>query len=280
LDAEKYFDRVWHDGLFYKLLPRIAFNHWLMLCEWYTKLKAVITWNGTLSDMFIITRGICQGSILSPLFFNMFIDDLLKELSNTNHGLRLAHNLYNNFAYADDVNLLATCVPGLQILIDKCVAYTNKWRFVFGFKKTKQIIFGKDILTQRPVWLLGCNAIETTDDTDILGVKFSSNLSSAAHVAHRISSARRRAFSLLNDGLCYPGLASGVKSYSWKTAVHACPILTSGCHTIDISAKSMSLLEGFQSKIIKRIFGLPLRSHHSKVLMAGYRHFNILANEE
>jgi hypothetical protein len=36
---------------------------------------------------------------------------------------------------------------------------------------------------------------------------------------------------------------------------------------IDISAKDISLLEGFQSKNIKRIV-LPLRSHHSEVLMA------------
>jgi hypothetical protein len=70
----------------------------------------------------------------------------------------------------------------------------------------------------------------------------------------------------VSDGLCYPGLASGVKSYIWKTAV--CSILTSGCHAIDICAKDMSLLEAFESKNIKRIFGLPLRSHHKKVLMA------------
>jgi hypothetical protein len=80
---------------------------------------------------------------------------------------------------------------------------------------------------------------------------------------------------LLIDGLCYPGLASGVRSYIKKTAV--CPILTSGCHTIDINAKDMSLFEAFQSKNIKRIFVLPLRSHHSN---HGYRRFNILANEE
>jgi hypothetical protein len=137
------------------------------------------------------------------------------------------------------------CVPGLHICRDKCVAYANKWRFVFGFKKTKCIIFGKVILTQRPVWLLGCNTIETTDNTDILRVKFSSNLSSAAHVA----SARRTAFSLLNiNGLCYPGLASGVKSYIWKTAV--CHVLTSGCHTRDISAKEISFMKVFRVKTL------------------------------
>jgi hypothetical protein len=36
---------LWQEGLFYKILPRIPFNHWLILYEWYTSLKSVITWN-------------------------------------------------------------------------------------------------------------------------------------------------------------------------------------------------------------------------------------------
>jgi hypothetical protein len=98
-----------------------------------TNLKAVVTWNGLNSDTFCVTRGIRQGSILSPLFFTMFIDDLLNELSNSSHGLRLAWFLFNNFAYADDITLLAATVA--------CLAYAKKWRFMC-------ITFGKDILEQ------------------------------------------------------------------------------------------------------------------------------------
>jgi hypothetical protein len=217
LDAEKCFDKVWHDGLFYKLFPRIPFNHWLITYEWYTNLKAVVTWNGVNSDTFCVTRGIQQGSILSPLFFIMFIDDLLKELSNSSHGLRLARFLFNNFAYADDITLLAAAtVPGLQVLIDISVAYAKKWRFTFGFTKTKCITFDKDILEQYHGWNLGEKDIVSSDSVDMLGVTFNSDMSSEAHVGQRISAANRRAFSLTSDGLCYPGLSSEVKSHLWN----------------------------------------------------------------
>jgi hypothetical protein len=127
------------------------FNHWLFLYEWYSKLKASVRWNGVQSDFFTVTRGIRQGSLLSPIFFTFFIDGLLMELGRTNSGLRIGQLLINNFAYADDLNLLAANVPDLQTLIGVCKNiflhvcndYSKRWQFVFGFAKTKCITFGK-----------------------------------------------------------------------------------------------------------------------------------------
>ena len=152
LDAEKCFDRIWHSGLFYKLQNRIVLSLWLTLFEWYTNLRAVVKWNDILSETFKVTRGIRQGSLLSPILFTYFIDDLLTTLSNTSCGLRIVHFLFNNFAYADDVNLLAATVPDLQKLMNICFEYSKKWRFVFGFEKTKCTVFGKLNLSDPPSW--------------------------------------------------------------------------------------------------------------------------------
>ena len=266
LDAEKCFDRVWHDGLFFKLLPRIPLNNWLILYEWYSNLKAVVKWKGYQSPMFRVTRGIRQGSILSPIFFTMFMDDLLKDISGTEHGVRIAKYIFNNFAYADDITLMAATCPGLQVLIDKCQAYAKQWRFTFGIAKTKCITFGKELLNQPSVWHLGHNCIEITNSVEILGVNFRSDLLSKSHVEKRLSSARRRMFSLASNGFSYPGLTTDVKCYLWATAVR--PVLTFGCHNIRICASDIKLLERFQSDSVKRFLGLPKRSHHSRLLRA------------
>ena len=52
--------------------------------------------------------------------FNMFLSELLYELDDINNGLRVGDQLYNSFAYADDVSLFASTVSGLQELIDTC----------------------------------------------------------------------------------------------------------------------------------------------------------------
>ncbi len=265
LDAEKCFDRVWHDGLFFKLLTRLNLNHWLLLYDWYTHQKASVRWSGTQSDLFSITRGIRQGSLLSPVFFTFFIDDLLVELGKTDVGLRIDHLLLNNFAYADDVNIFASSVTGLQTLIDVCSDYSKKWRFVFGAVKTKCIIFGNHDLMS-PSWTLGDTVVQIVDNVDILGVNFSADLNSSAHVQNRISSARRKAYSLLEYGLSYPGLDTEAKVCLWKASV--CPVLLFGNSSLYINSNDMKLLESFQSSTIKRIFGFPLRFHHTKLLEA------------
>ena len=213
-----------------------------------------------------MTRGISQGSILSPIFFTMFIDDLLKDLSSSEQGLRVARYLFNNFAYADDVTLLAASVPGLQVLIDKCFAYAVKWRFSFGIAKTRCIIFGESILKQTPTWYLGPDVIVNTDFIDVLGVRFTAGLTGAAHVEKRVSAARCRAFSLLRDGMCHPGLPTDVKTYLWDTAVR--PILIYGYHCVHLRPAEIQCAEKFQSNHVKRVLGLPKRSHHTRLLNA------------
>ena len=46
LDAEKCFDSLWHDSLFYKLQAYSPDVLWRFLYKWYCNLTAVIKWNG------------------------------------------------------------------------------------------------------------------------------------------------------------------------------------------------------------------------------------------
>ena len=105
LDVEKCFDSIWHDGLFYKLYNVLPDAHWRFLRKWYSNLDVVIKWDGYIdySTYFRVTRGTRQGSILSPVLFNLFLSNLMLELSLCQHWGRVGNHLYNSFAYADDV---------------------------------------------------------------------------------------------------------------------------------------------------------------------------------
>ena len=97
MDASKAFDRVNHWTLFKKIIDRgtpLIFVRIIM--QWYTTQKACVRWGSALSDNFLITNGVRQGGILSPLFFNVYMDCLSESLSNTQTGCNVGGVMINH----------------------------------------------------------------------------------------------------------------------------------------------------------------------------------------
>ena len=84
--------------------------------------------------------------------------------------LRIGSHLYNSFAYADDVSIFASTVPGLQQLINKCVEFSVKWRFKFGLAKGQCLIpaYCVHICENEPNVYLGSNPIQNAESVEIL----------------------------------------------------------------------------------------------------------------
>ena len=113
-------------SLFLKLIQVLPVHGWLVLYNWYNKLNAVVKWNGSYSKPFDVTRGTRQGSVLSSYLLNIFINQLLLDLNNSDAGVRIGDTLYNYMAYADDITLFSTNVQDLQNLIDVYVMHIVK----------------------------------------------------------------------------------------------------------------------------------------------------------
>jgi hypothetical protein len=266
LDAEKCFDKIWHDALFYKLWAKIPLEHWILLLKWYRSSHSLVRFNGTHSGLFRITRGTKQGSLLSPILFNIFLDDLLIDLTSTNEGLCVGRNRYNNFAYADDVTVYSCTTTGLQVLINKCANYAKFWRFKYGLKKTKCFISGNSILKDEPKWFLDGTPLENVNSLTVLGTVYNKSGKYDEHVDNRISACRRSIYGLQDIGMCYPGLRSNTKAHIWKTV--GVPTLTSGLDCLPLTKAQLSKLESAQGCVIKRCLGLNKRSHHQNLLKA------------
>jgi hypothetical protein len=264
LDAEKCFDSIWHMGLLFKLIGVLPDYVWLFIYKWYHSSYAMVRWDTTHSQMFKISKGMRQGSILSPCLFNIFLDDLMRKLGDADTGLRIFDEKINSCAYADDVTLVSSTVTGLQTLIDTCVNYSIKWRFKFGAKKSKTIVIGKNMY--KPVWYIGKDKLDTVSEVELLGVTIDTKGSYDKHISKRTSVCRRSMFRLSPYGMSYPGLHASVKSYLWKSI--GAPTLLYGTDCIPLSSNNVKDLVSTQGSIVKNVLGLSKRSHHSNLLHA------------
>ena len=77
LDSSKAFDKVWHNGLLYKLKRMGICSKYFGLIESFLSdrsQRALL--NGQTSKLSQIKAGVLQGSILRPLLFLVYINDL------------------------------------------------------------------------------------------------------------------------------------------------------------------------------------------------------------
>ena len=59
-------------------------------------------------------------SVLSPLLFLIFINDLIKEFNKSDSGVLVGDVRINNLAFADDIVLIANNEEELPELVPKC----------------------------------------------------------------------------------------------------------------------------------------------------------------
>ena len=142
LDASKAFDKLNHFHLFKKLilrgLPCIIVRILLFL---YTNQSYCVRWGGHYSQKFSVSNGVPQGRILSPFFFNIYVDDLSILLNKSGLGCHIKNAILNHLFYADDAVLLASSPYVLQKLLNICAAYAKEYELEFNIKKTKCLIF-------------------------------------------------------------------------------------------------------------------------------------------
>ena len=82
-----------------------------------------------------------SGGVLSSLFFSIYIDILLRNISELDLGCRLGILRSNIIAYADDLVLLSPSAKGLQELIDKAYSEALDIDLKFNYVKTKCMVF-------------------------------------------------------------------------------------------------------------------------------------------
>uniref|UniRef100_A0A8D8XDM6 Craniofacial development protein 2 n=2 Tax=Cacopsylla melanoneura TaxID=428564 RepID=A0A8D8XDM6_9HEMI len=139
IDYEKAFDNVNHQKLI-EILEKVKIHKAdiRLIAKLYWGQKGKVKTSTGISEEFNIMKGVRQGCIISPVLFNIYAEQIIKEaVENEPHGILLKDKLINNLRYADDLVLLTSSKQSLVVLLEKLFESSSNYHMKVNIKKSK-----------------------------------------------------------------------------------------------------------------------------------------------
>ena len=168
----KAFDRLNYWLLFDKLLTKhVPLFIIKLLCFWYTHQTMFVRWGDTISTQFTVANGVKQGGVISPILFNVYMDDLSTALNSSGIGGYLGRAFINHLCYADDLCIITLSSSGMQQLLNICQSYAIKQQLLYNGSKSFTLCFkSKAITIKQPSFFLSELEIPMVEHCRYLGI--------------------------------------------------------------------------------------------------------------
>ena len=193
IDMQKAFDWVDRNLLFYRLLLyNITGKIYQAIKVMYHNTQSCIQLNKSFTNWFQVLNGVKQGDNLSPALFGLFINDLVRELNCTGHGIKVGTYKINALLYADDIVIIAESEQIMQELLDKVATWCTKWQLTINQSKTKIMHFRKTRTKQSTYkFRIGSTEIDYTKKYKYLSITFDENLTFKTAVTELVDAGNR-----------------------------------------------------------------------------------------
>lgn len=254
IDLEKAFDRVQLQDVVHILYNRnIPLKIIKLVEDIYTRNKIEARVNSELTDPIDVTTGIRQGDSLSPLLFNIILDEIIKQVK-TKRGYRMGNREIQILCYADDTVLIAEDEDDLQRLLHQFNITAKKFNMKISAEKTKSVVISKEPI--RCKLEIDGQMIEQVMSVKYLGIKLTYNNDIEEEVREQTMKANRIA-GCLNDTIWRnKHIRTETKSRIYKSVVR--PVMTYTAETRPQTSRTQRYLETSEMRTLRKIAGKTL----------------------
>lgn len=175
LDVSQAFDRVWHDGLLYKLKKFLPAPYFLLLKSYLSDRFFTVRLKNSYSICHPIKAGVPQGSDIAPFLYSVFTHDIPK-----------THYTFIG-TYADDTLISAShrdpeiASSRIQNHLNMINLWANRWKIKINENKSNHVTFTLRNSDCPPV-MLNNKVLPTANEVKYLGLTFDKRLTWGPHL--------------------------------------------------------------------------------------------------
>jgi hypothetical protein len=260
VDYEKAFDRVNWSKLM-KILERIGVDEKdrQLIRHLYLSQSVVVRVNGGNSEPGLLGRGVRQGCPLSPLLFNIYIQQMIMEtMENVEDGVKVGGQLVNAIRFADDQAMVASTNAGLQRIMDSLNRTSGEYGMRINIKKTKMMRISREEGKSMNITING-NKLEQVTQFCYLGSTITEDCRSHTEIKKRIAMGKEafdKRRELLRGKLKLELKKRMVKSLVWSVVLY-------GAETWTLTKEDTKRLEAFEMWTWRRILKISWTEHQS-----------------
>lgn len=254
LDIQKAFDSVRHSDVVRILLKKNVPSRAIQLIQslFFSQNQTRIIVNGAKTEVIDISRGIFQGSVLSPAIFSIWIDELAEKLGALG-STRKPSSLF----FADDIALKAETIEAAKVMLEICERWSIERGIVFNVKKCA--ILGPMPKDSGDLTLYD-SAIPIVESEKYLGIPHTKN---GVDLPKHITSTQEKATNILSflQKVGF-GWHEGIKAILFKTYVlsqleYGLPLVAEYCSMLPASERKtvISSYESILDKGIQFVYG-------------------------
>lgn len=255
VDVAKAFDQVWHAALLYKMGMHDFPAPLLQLVQSYLHQRTfnILLRTGTQtirSSSRPIEAGVPQGSLLSPLLYAIFVQDIPKT-----NGIFLAK-------YADDTAFISQdrhqirVANRLQHALEDFEKWCIKWQVQINAEKSHAVFFTRRCPQIPDPVILFDTPLPWKQNVKYLGITMDRRLTWAAHIKdlHHRAHGRLQSLSSLLHRRSF--LSKSNKLLIYKVII--LPLITYAAPVWGYAAKThLQRLDRIQNKILRQVIGAP-----------------------
>ena len=170
VDFKKAYDTV-DRSILLERLQKLGINGILLknIHSMYTRTFYSIKLKGGHTDPIASNLGLKQGCPLSPMLFNLYIDDIQDCFDQTCEPIQIHNKLFNYFLYADDLVIISKSKIGLQNGIDKVYDFSQSKHLTISDEKSKTMVFNSAGRLIKEIFTLKDKSLEPVQSFCYLG---------------------------------------------------------------------------------------------------------------